>query len=123
MKCRLTKQNRQLISGAVGGLVTTGGKVTGVLLEGQELGCDQVVLAAGPWSREAEDWLKISLPVDPLKGEILRAMPGAHHKTSRHVRFCLALGACLPQSRKVVEHLLLRGESTLRDQCAEASSI
>ncbi len=62
----------QHISGTVGGLVTTGGKVTGVLLQGQELGCDQVVLAAGPWSREAEGWLNISLPVDPLKGEILR---------------------------------------------------
>ena len=67
----------QHISGTVGGLVTTGGKVTGVLLQGQELGCDQVVLAAGPWSREAEDWLNISLPVDPLKGEILRLeIPG-----------------------------------------------
>ena len=67
----------QFISGAVQGLGTTGGKVTGVLLEGQELGCGQVVLAAGPWSREAEGWLNITLPVDPLKGEILRLeLPG-----------------------------------------------
>ena len=64
-------------SGTVQGLRTTGGKVTGVSLEGQEIGCGQVVLAAGPWSREAEGWLNISLPVDPLKGEILRLeVPG-----------------------------------------------
>ena len=65
------------ISGTVRGLRTTGGKVTGVSLEGEEIGCRQVVLAAGPWSREAEGWLNISLPVDPLKGEILRLeVPG-----------------------------------------------
>ena len=62
----------QFISGTAQGLKTTGGKVTSVFLENQELGCGQVVLAAGPWSREAEGWLNISLPVDPLKGEILR---------------------------------------------------
>ena len=67
----------QFPSGTVRGLRTSGGQVTGVLLEGQELGCGQVVLAAGPWSREAEAWLNISLPVDPLKGEILRLeLPG-----------------------------------------------
>jgi len=62
----------QFSSGTVRRLRTSGGKVTGLLLEGRELGCGQVVLAAGPWSREAESWLNISLPVDPLKGEILR---------------------------------------------------
>ncbi len=48
------------------------GKVLSVILENGEIACDQVVLAAGPWSREAEQWLDISVPVDPLKGEILR---------------------------------------------------
>ena len=62
----------QFISGTVRGLRTSGGRVTGVSLESQEISCGQVVLAAGPWSREAEGWLNISLPVDPLKGEILR---------------------------------------------------
>ena len=68
----------QFISGTVQGLKTTGGKVTGAPLENEEIACGQVVLAAGPWSREAESWLNISLPVDPLKGEILRLeIPGA----------------------------------------------
>ena len=67
----------KFISGTVQGLVTTGSKVTGVSLENERIGCGQVVLAAGPWSREAEGWLNISLPVDPLKGEILRLeLPG-----------------------------------------------
>ena len=38
----------QFISGTVQGLRTSGSKVTGVLLESQELSCGQVVLAAGP---------------------------------------------------------------------------
>ncbi len=51
------------------------GRVQSVILEDGEIPCDQLVLAAGPWSREAEPWLDISLPVDPLKGEILRLQP------------------------------------------------
>ncbi len=65
-------------SGTVQGLRRTGGRVTGVSIGSQEIACGQLVLAAGPWSREAEGWLNISLPVDPLKGEILRLeVPGA----------------------------------------------
>ena len=30
----------------------------------------------GPWSRQAETWLNTYIPVDPLKGEILRMQPG-----------------------------------------------
>ena len=58
--------------GAVTGLKLAQGKVSRVILGHQEIACDQVVLAAGPWSREAESWLDVSIPVDPLKGEILR---------------------------------------------------
>ena len=43
-----------------------------VLLEDGEIECAQVVLAMGPWSRQAENWLNTYIPVDPLKGEILR---------------------------------------------------
>ena len=64
-------------SGAVKGLNLASGRVTGVLLADEEIACDQVVLAAGPWLREAESWLNLSIPVDPLKGEILRLeLPG-----------------------------------------------
>ncbi len=59
-------------SGTVRGLERTNGRVTGVLLGEGVLSCDAVVVAMGPWSREAEAWLDTTIPVDPLKGEILR---------------------------------------------------
>jgi glycine oxidase len=37
-----------------------------------EIACDAVVLATGPWISETERWLGLSLPVTPLKGEMLR---------------------------------------------------
>jgi glycine oxidase len=43
-----------------------------VLLDDGAIACDQVVLAMGPWARAAESWLGLSIPVEPLKGEILR---------------------------------------------------
>ena len=54
------------------GLEHSNGIVTGVQLEDGMVSCDWVVLAMGPWSRQAEPWLGIYIPVDPLKGEILR---------------------------------------------------
>ena len=53
------------------------GRVTGVVLNDGIISCGQVVLAMGPWSRQAERWLDTYIPVDPLKGEILRLqLPG-----------------------------------------------
>ncbi len=64
-------------SGTVQGLERSNGRVTGVRLGDGVLSCDSVVLAMGPWSREAEAWLDTTIPVDPLKGEILRVeLPG-----------------------------------------------
>ena len=64
-------------SGAVRGLEHSNGRVSGVLLEDGVLPCGNVVLAMGPWSRRAELWLDTYIPVDPLKGEILRVeLPG-----------------------------------------------
>ncbi len=64
-------------SGSVRGLDVRGDRVSRVLLEDGEMECDQVVLAMGPWSRQAEKWLDAYIPVDPLKGEILRMrLPG-----------------------------------------------
>ena len=64
-------------SGTVHGLEKANGRVTGVLLNGSTISCGQVVLAMGPWSRQAEAWLDGYIPVDPLKGEILRLeIPG-----------------------------------------------
>ena len=63
--------------GTVRGLEVRADRATRVVLEDGEIECGQVVLAMGPWSRQAESWLKTYIPVDPLKGEILRMrLPG-----------------------------------------------
>jgi len=47
-------------------------QVAAVLLPTVVLECDFVVLATGPWCREAEQWLGIKIPVEPLRGDLLR---------------------------------------------------
>lgn len=60
-----------------GSLKTDGDCVTAVTLEDGELACDAAVIASGPWSAPAGEWLGIHLPVEPYKGEILRLrIPG-----------------------------------------------
>src|SRR6266581_3424471 len=49
-----------------------GGRVTGVVLEREVLSCAAAVLALGPWSAEASDWIGVPIEVRPLKGQILR---------------------------------------------------
>jgi glycine oxidase len=66
------KNGATVREGVARGVRLDNGRVLSVILADDEIACDQVVLAAGPWSREAEQWLDISVPVDPLKGEILR---------------------------------------------------
>lgn len=57
------------------GLKTSGGRVTGVVLDEGEIECESVVMATGPWSGGAEEWLGVNIPVHPLKGEIVRVEP------------------------------------------------
>lgn len=64
-----------VISNEVTGLKTAGGRVTGVVTNDGEIDCDSVVMATGPWSGGAAEWLGVSIPVHPLKGEIVRVEP------------------------------------------------
>ena len=59
-------------SGRVTGLKSVKGRIHGVLLGDEEIACDCVVLAMGPWAGEASTWLGIPIKVRPLKGQILR---------------------------------------------------
>jgi glycine oxidase len=54
------------------GLERAGDAAVGVLYEGGRIDAGSVVLAMGPWAREASEWCGVSLPVEPLKGQILR---------------------------------------------------
>ena len=63
--------------GEVTGLEQQSGRVTGVSVGGETLPCEQVVIASGPWSVDASEWLGFRLHVGPLKGQILRLrVPG-----------------------------------------------
>lgn len=66
------KNGATVRAGVARGVRLDNGRVLSVILADDEIACEKVVMAAGPWSREAEQWLDISVPVDPLKGEILR---------------------------------------------------
>ena len=58
--------------GNVVGIKGRGGRASAVVLESGEVPCDTVVIALGPWSCEASKWLDFPVPVEPLKGQILR---------------------------------------------------
>lgn len=71
------QQGATVRAGTVTGIQREGRRVTGVILGDGTVPCDAVVIALGPWTGAAQEWLGAPLPVEPLKGEILRmAMPG-----------------------------------------------
>ncbi|PKB82211.1 MAG: hypothetical protein BZY88_04935 [SAR202 cluster bacterium Io17-Chloro-G9] len=67
------------------GLITQGDRCLGVNLENGRIEADVVVLAMGPWSAEASNWCQATIPISPLKGQILRLQhSGDPVKTSIH---------------------------------------
>ena len=58
--------------GTVQGIQETEGRVSGVVLAGEVVACEKVVLSMGPWTGQVESWLGIPVPIGPLKGQILR---------------------------------------------------
>ena len=63
-------------------------QVRGVALDHEEIPTETVVLGMGPWSNRIEEWTGVSVPVYPLKGQIIRLQAGGdpyrysigHHK-------------------------------------------
>ena len=71
------KYGASIRNGTVQGLRHSKGRVSAVMLETEEVDCEKLVLAMGPWSGQVENWLGIPVPVGPLKGQIVRLeMPG-----------------------------------------------
>jgi glycine/D-amino acid oxidase-like deaminating enzyme len=62
-------------TGSVSGLVRDGDRITGVHVGGATIEAGAVVVAMGPWSREAAAWLGVPVPVEPLKGQIVKLRP------------------------------------------------
>jgi len=73
----------------VEGLIEKGGRVCGVhLAGGNDLEADAVLLAAGGWSGELARQFGVSLPVKPVKGQIvlLKSEPGCMKHIVKHDR-------------------------------------
>ena len=66
------KRGAEFRIGNVEGLEWEGDRVTGVRLSEGAIACPNVVLALGPWSANLKDWIGVDVPVQPVKGEILR---------------------------------------------------
>ena len=58
--------------GRVTGLSLSRRGVAGVQVDGRIVRTDTVVLAMGPWTSAAGEWIGVRMPVTPLKGQILR---------------------------------------------------
>jgi glycine oxidase len=58
--------------GVVSGLSIERGRLNGVRVGTELVAATAVVIAAGPWTHAASEWLGIRIPVEPLKGQILR---------------------------------------------------
>ena len=69
------KLGATVVSGSAVGFRLGNGKVEAVVTNDGEIACGSVLIAAGPWCRTAEQWLDIAIPVDPLKGQIIRVRP------------------------------------------------
>ena len=67
------RHGAEFINGEVRGIRPrqTNGRATEVELDSGNVSCDAVVVALGPWSGQASDWLGMNIPVEPLKGQIL----------------------------------------------------
>ena len=62
----------EVINSVVTGINTIGQKVESVQIGDEKIFCDVIVLAMGPWTLSAQEWLGFKVPMSPLKGEILR---------------------------------------------------
>ena len=72
---RDAEQNGALIRhGFVNGIRKEGDRAIAVLVGGDAIPCDAVVIAAGPWSGDATAWVGTAVPIRPLKGQIVRVV-------------------------------------------------
>lgn len=68
------------------GLLTRDGQVTGVKLPSTDLDGEWVILAPGAWAGQYGNWLDVSLPVHPVRGQIMavRTLPSPISRTVWH---------------------------------------
>ena len=80
------RQGMELRHGEVVRLLGSGGRVTGVKLQqGEIIPAEIVVLAMGPWSQQAAEWIGLHIPIYPARGQILELQVSAPQ-----LRACIA---------------------------------
>jgi glycine oxidase len=67
-----TRSGASLLRANVTDLDKSNDRVIGVSTTEGGIACDSVVFATGPWVAEIRDWLGFSVPVTPIKGQILK---------------------------------------------------
>ncbi|MGZ6964253.1 MAG: NAD(P)/FAD-dependent oxidoreductase [Acidimicrobiia bacterium] len=60
-----------VIDGTVDGIETAGGLVAGVSVGGVSTACDTVAIAGGAWTPELAARLRVTIPVIPVRGQIV----------------------------------------------------
>ena len=66
------RQGTELVLQRATGVEHHGGRVSAVNYDGGKVEAGAVIVAMGPWSQLVADWCDTELPVQPLKGQILR---------------------------------------------------
>lgn len=84
--CQAAQQcGARLVKDTVRRLEGSQGEISAVITASESYPCSSVVMATGPWMEEPEQWLGVSIPVRPLKGQLLLAQPPGeplpHHIT------------------------------------------
>ncbi len=75
-------------------------RVTGVCTaQGETIACNQIVIASGAWAAQCATWLDVTLPIQPLHGQLL-ALPQASSPL-QHIVFGNA-GYLLPRGNTVL---------------------
>jgi len=59
-------------TGRVTGVARTGDRLTGVYVGEELIPCGTAVFAMGPWTKAAASWFQTPVPIEPLKGQIVR---------------------------------------------------
>ncbi len=59
-------------SGNVTAILQENHKILGVRTDKDFIACENVIVAMGPWSINAQSWLNVNIPIKPLKGQIIR---------------------------------------------------
>ena len=67
------KLGARIINSEVLECISKGSKIDQLRLSnGNNLSCENIIIAAGPWSMNFSKWFGVKIPITPLKGQILR---------------------------------------------------